>query len=276
MSHPFWSQLEARLHDQINRIDAVAGLCVRDLTTGDQIAVNGDHLFPTASTIKLHVLTQLFVQADAGKLDLAETLDGADWRVPGSGIISYLDDARTFTLRDYATMMIVLSDNSATNLIIDKVGIDAVNAMLDELELPRTRLRRKMFDMQAGQEDNENVATPAELVTMLGLLHAGRPTESAARQALTVLQKPKSSFIQRVLFYSDLVIANKPGWTSGIRSDAGIIYLPRRPYALAVMLSYGYARPEQMDTAMTDLIRTVHEHMSCLDASNRFGHAVFG
>jgi beta-lactamase class A len=269
-----WAGLEERLYVVTEAVNAVVGLCVHDLITGEGVSIHGDEIFPTASTIKLHVLTQLFLQAERGDLELSQPMASAPWHTGGSGVLAYLSDQPQLTLRDLATLMIVASDNSAANLCIDQAGMAAVNAMLDELGLTQTRLRRKMMDHIAGRADEENVATPIELVRMLRFLYHDLPTQSVACQALDVLRKPKRSFISPALPIG-MAVASKAGWSAGVRCDAGIVFQSRRPYALAIMLKYGMDPPEQLDAVMVDLARKIHVTMAQLREFNAFGHAVF-
>ncbi len=270
----FWQQLHTRVEKQIAAIDAVVGFCIHDLSTGLGFEINGSMRFPTASTIKIHILTQLYQEATLGTLDLDQPVDWEPWRTGGSGVLSYLDDAPTLSLRDAANLMIIASDNTATNLCIDTVGIHAVNALLDDLGLEKTRLQRKMMDSQAGRAGQENVATPVELVRMLRLLYRDLPSAAVAQQVLRVLRKPKSGFIDQVVA-DGIEVANKPGWTSGVRCDAGIVYQSRAPYALAIMLKYGNGTPEALDAAIIGLARTAADAIAILDRSNAFGHGVF-
>src|SRR5207302_9240070 len=111
-------------------------------------------IFPQASSIKITVLAELYRQAQQGKLKLTDlyTVQASDL-VPDSDIMNGLTPGVTkITLRDLATIMVAVSDNSATNVLIDRVGMDNVNSMLDSLGLSHTRLRRKMMDLKAAAE----------------------------------------------------------------------------------------------------------------------------
>ena len=270
----YWNQLHKRMTDQIADIDGLVGLCVYDLNSGNGFSINGDEAFPTASTIKIHVLTQLFLQAELGNLNLDDQISSVPWNTGGSGVLAYLDDAPELTLRDLANLMIVASDNSATNVCIDSVGIQSVNALLDDLGLEQTRLRRKMMDGEASRGDQDNVSTPSELVQMLRLLYHDLPNASVAQKTLHVLRKPKSGFIDRVVPPA-IEVANKPGWNKGVRCDAGIVYLQRHPYVMAIMMKYGSGTPESLDAMIASLARTVHSAMITLEQSNAFGQIVY-
>ena len=142
------------------------------------------------------------------------------------------------TLRDLATMMVAVSDNSATNVLIDRVGMDNVNAFLSKLGLRDTRLRRKMMDLNAAAEGRENVSTPNEMLALLQALYRGEIlNKEMTADFFKVLSTHKESFIPRDL-PDDLKIANKPGELEGVRNDSGVIFLKKRPYILCVMTTY--------------------------------------
>src|SRR6266576_4587835 len=132
-----WQKLEASIAEVDRNLDGVLGVAIEDLTTGQKYLLHADEVFPQASSIKIAVLAELYHQAQQGKLKLTDlyTLQSSDL-VGGSGIASALTPGVTrLTLRDVAALMISVSDNSATNIIIDRVGMENVNALLDSLGL---------------------------------------------------------------------------------------------------------------------------------------------
>ena len=124
--------------------------------------------FPTASSIKVAVLYELFRQADEGKIDLAEVTRPPLPRVRGGGVLQELGDQVSLTWRDLAVLMIGWSDNEAANRLIDKVGMDAVDRRMTALALPGVRLRRKMMDLEAARRGDENVAHPGRAASADG------------------------------------------------------------------------------------------------------------
>ena len=171
-----WQKLEANINDVDHNLDGVLGVAILDLSSGQKFLLHGDDVFPQASSIKMAVLAELYRQAQAGKLKLTDlyTVQAADL-VPDSDIMDGLTPGVTrITLRDLATMMIAVSDNSATNVLIDRVGMENVNALMDSLGLAHTRLRRKMMDLKAASEGRENISTPAEMMTLLEDLYRGK------------------------------------------------------------------------------------------------------
>jgi len=235
-----WQKMEHEIQQVTQNLDGGMGVVVKDLTSNQTIAVLPDEVFPTASSIKIAVLAELYRQAQQGKLKLTDVyVVQASDIVPDSSIMEGLTPGVTkITLRDLATMMVAVSDNSATNVLIDRVGMENVNAMLDSLSLAHTRLRRKMMDLRAASEGRENIATPRELGTLLELIYRGKVlNKESTDDFFVVLSTHKSSWIPRDL-PEDLKIANKPGELEGVRNDIGLVFLNKRPYILSVMSSY--------------------------------------
>jgi beta-lactamase class A len=142
------------------------------------------------------------------------------------------------TLRDLATMMVAVSDNSATNVLIDRVGMDNVNGMLDALGLSHTRLRRKMMDLDAAKQGRENISTPREMMTLLDVIYHNKVlNKENASDFFKMLSTNKDSWIPRDL-PADVKSANKPGSLEGVRNDSGIVFVEGRPYAICVMTAF--------------------------------------
>lgn len=275
MTHLLWQRLEANLQEQIAGFPGVAGIAAKDLTSNLSISINADEIFPTASTIKIHILTQLLVRAAAGEVDLQERIlvPPAQY-VGGSGVIAYLEGPVELTLLNLAVLMIITSDNTATNLCLERAGLEATNALLQNLGLTQTKVRRKMVDHVAAVRNQENVSTPAELVTMFELLHTGQPSPAVAERCLEILKKPKQGFLDRAL-PSDVPHANKPGYVANVCCDAGLVYLPRRPYIVAIMTKYGLGSTEEQERFIVDCAQTVHQTMDSLSKSNSYGRSVY-
>lgn len=235
-----WQKLEASIQDVDVHLDGVMGVAIEDITTGDHIFVRPDEVFAQASSIKIAVLADLYLQAQQGKLKLTDlyTVQSSDL-VPDSDIMGGLTPGVTrITLRDLATMMVAVSDNSATNVLIDRVGMENVNAMLDSLGLAHTRLRRKMMDLAAAKEGRENVSSPREMMTLLGAIYRGKVlNKESAADFFKVLSTNKDSWIPRDL-PAGLKIANKPGELEAVRNDSGLVFVEGRPYIICVMTSF--------------------------------------
>ena len=235
-----WQKLESGINDADRSLDGVLGVAILDLNTGKKFLLHADEVFPQASSIKIAVLAELYRQAQDGKLKLTDlyTVQASDL-VADSDIMNGLTPGVTrITLRDLATMMIAVSDNSATNVLIDRVGMENVNARMDSLGLAHTRLRRKMMDLKAAGEGRENVSTPAEMMALLENLYRGKVlNQQMTTDFFKMLSTHKDSFIPRDL-PEGLKIANKPGELEGVRNDSGIVFVENRPYVICVMTTY--------------------------------------
>jgi beta-lactamase class A len=142
------------------------------------------------------------------------------------------------TNRDLATIMVAVSDNSATNVLIDRVGMGNVVTLASSLGLPHTQLRRKMMDLAAAAAGRENISTPREMMQLLEQIYRGKVIAAPLLEDFfAVLATPKDSFLPRDL-PADVRIANKPGELEGVRNDSGIVFLKGRPYVIAVMTTY--------------------------------------
>lgn len=235
-----WMKLEKSILDVDRNLDGVMGVAIVDLTDGHKYLLHANDVFAQASSIKICVLAELYRQAQQGKLKLTDlyTVNAADL-VQDSDIMGGLTPGVTrITLRDLATMMVAVSDNSATNVLIDRVGMDNVNAFLTAQGLHETKLRRKMMDLKAAGEGRENVSTPNEMLSLLQALYRGQIlNKEMTDDFFKVLSTHKDSWIPRDL-PDDLKIANKPGALEGVRNDSGVIFVDKRPYILCVMTTY--------------------------------------
>jgi beta-lactamase class A len=235
-----WQKLESSIHDVDQQLDGVMGVAIEDLSNGDHFFLREDEVFAQASSIKITVLANLYLQAQEGKLKLADlyTVQASDL-VADSDIMGGLTPGVTrVTLRDLATMMVAVSDNSATNVLIDRLGMQNVNAMLDSLALTHTRLRRKMMDLQAAKEGRENISTPREMMALLDTIYGGKLlNKESTADFFKILSTNKDSWIPRDL-PADLKIANKPGSLEAVRNDSGIVFVEGRPYVICVMTAF--------------------------------------
>ena len=269
-----WEQLNERVGEMIYTFPGIAGCCVKSMTDGNMISVNGDVEFPIASTIKIPILLQLLVLDEKSELDINELVDITPEVIyPGSGIISYLEGPVRLSILDIAILMIIVSDNTSTNLCIDYAGIDKTNDMLRSLGVDNITLRRKMQDTESVVANRENVGTPDDCVLLLEHLYNGKPTQNSAERCLSILKKTKKSILNRVI-PPEIPLANKPGGMAKVRCDAGIVYLSRYPYAVSIQTSFSEIEPEDQESFIVELGSMIHSVMSVLDSSNDYGQGI--
>ena len=262
-----------RLKQIADRLDGVMGYFVVDLTSGERFGLRENETFPTASTIKLSILYELFKQVDAGKvkLDVPEALPAAA-RAGGSGLVGELTSPQ-LSLRDHAILMILISDNTATNVLIDRLGMPAIQARIDGLGFKHTKLRRRMMDTDAARRGDENVSSPAEVTRLLELFQKGEGLTPASRDAaLDILTKPKSTAFTRTL-PSGLRIASKPGGLDGVQVDAGLRDAQRTPYIAAFMTTF-LSKDSEGGEAIGEASRAVFDYFDRIGAEGSYGRRI--
>ena len=271
--------LHRKLTTEIEKIatnlDGVMGVAIRDLTTDEEILLNANMSFPTGSSIKIPVLIELHKQAAAGKYKLTDQrwLERTD-KVGGSGVINnFGDHTSQLSLNDLAVLMVVLSDNTATNMLIDQTGMANVNATLDQLGLKEIRLQRKMIDLAASGRGDENIATPFAAMELMAKLYKGEAvSRKLSDDVLTFLKLRKGSPIPK-LIPGNIVIANKPGGIEGVACDWAIVYVPNRPFAITVMTNYN-GETANAEDAISQIAKLAYDHFARLARSTEYGARV--
>jgi beta-lactamase class A len=264
-----------QLRDIGTNLNGIMGIAAKDLISGEEILLNENLIFPQASAIKIPILIELYKQAEAGKIDLNKKLVlEKKVKVGGSGLLKELgDNSVEMSLRDYAVLMILVSDNTATNLIIDLVGMNNVNQSLKSWGLEKTELRRKMMDIRAAARDDENISTPREAMILLEKLYRGELlNEKHTADMIEILKKPKSTAIRKLL-PSNIQIADKPGGVEAAVCCNGIVYLPHRPYVVCLMTKY-LKSEEEGNEAIAHASLVVYDYFYRLSCSNSYGRRV--
>jgi beta-lactamase class A len=265
-----WAKFAATVAEADRGFDGVVGVAIKDLTDGRTWAHNGDIVMPTASMIKIAILAELYRQDRLGESYLVDAKDV----VPSSAIVAGLTPGVTkLTLRDLATMMMAVSDNAATNVLIDRLGMDRVNELLGSLGLSQTKLRRKMIDLAAARAGRENVATPSETVTLVEAIFRHRIVpKPKGDDLIQVLGTPKDSDIGRLL-PSGVRIATKTGSLDGVRAEGGIVFAEGRPFAIAVMTTYA-ADERAADRIISDVALAAFRLFDRLGRSSDYGRII--
>jgi beta-lactamase class A len=251
------------LYDEIVKetrgFEKVLGVAVKHLRTGEGASFNGDELFPTASVFKVPVIVELYRQAEAGRLSLDDkmVLKEAE-KVPGSGILKELSEGLEVTVRDLSRLMMILSDNTATDMIVERVGKDNVNATMRRLGLNKTVVvadcRDLLFDLVGANDlpddektldrylqlakagankgawslgtERNDVTTPLEMNRLLGLIVEGEAVGRAGCDAILATMEKCQTGEYRVPKYlpaEKVKMYRKTGSLPGIRNDVGVI-----------------------------------------------------
>ncbi len=263
-----------RLDEIARNLDGVMGYSIVDVTADERFARLDSQVFPTASTIKLGILYELFRQADEGRLRLDEELRLNRARAVPGGILFQLRTP-VLSMLDYANLMVIESDNTATNVLIEKLGMAAVTARMAGLGLQNTRLRRYMIDTEAARQGRENVSTPAELARLLGVLLKGEGLKAdSGAEAIRILEKEKPSPIRRAV-PERVAIASKSGELEGVRADTAIVRLKNRPFIIVAMTNW-LADDVAGEAAIQELAHVAYQYFARLDAGSEYGRRLGG
>jgi beta-lactamase class A len=232
----------ARLHRTLDSIAAahrgVVGYAVHNLDTGERLALRGDEPFPTASLIKVPILVTLFDLVEKGEIALDDRIRVLKIdKVPGSGVLQFLHDGIEITVRDAAWLMVTVSDNTATNLLLDKVAIRRVWQKMEALGLPRTKVHSKSFQrftsvaMDSSVKYGLGVTTPDEMAGLFALLANGKAVSPAADSVMLRMleQNTNGELLRR--FTTGAPLAHKDGAGDQIRTNCGLFRLQSRVVA---------------------------------------------
>ena len=245
MPHPELT-LERRIDAELCGLDAKMCVYADDLH-GHVVERGADDEFESASTIKIYILGCLYAQAEAGKASLdAELTYEARHFVDGSGLIRSLGEGARLRARDVATLMIVVSDNIATNMLIDYLGLDTINAFIRSIGCTHTKLHRSL--RSDNWSEKLGTITPRDMGRFFALLAKGELVSPQASDAMRNVfrQQHYNTMLTHDFpqFYLDceetgepelIWVASKSGSMNACRNDGGIIHTPYGEYVIVLM-----------------------------------------
>jgi D-alanyl-D-alanine carboxypeptidase (penicillin-binding protein 5/6)/beta-lactamase class A len=270
------ADLEGRIAPLAKAHKGKVAVAVKHLKTGESYYLAADDAMPTASLIKLPVMVETYWQAGEGRADLKKTLTlRKQDKVPGSGILTqHFSDGATFPLRDAVRLMIVFSDNTATNMVLDQVGIPSTNERMAKLGLKNTRVNAKVFkgsttsiDPAATKKFGLGSTTAREMVQLLELIDAGKAVSpEACKEMLGHLKACDDKEKMTRFLPPGTVVAHKTGSVNSSKTDAGIVYTKSGPVALCVLTDGNDDKRWVADNAAQVLIgkvaREVYDHFA--------------
>ncbi len=248
---PATENLQPELQKLSNEFGGILGLVAKNLQTGEVIALNSTRKFPTASVIKLPVLVEFFYQVAEGKINPAtEVVLDDSIKKAGSGVLQYFAGSSRIKLIDAATLMIIVSDNTATNLVIDALGtthaarLQAVNGRMQSLGLQNTRLSNKLMSWKTKTDSPESirygigVSTPEDMLLLLEKMYRGELiSPEYSKQMVDILKNQQyDSMIPRYLSATQhqIQVAHKTGAVTAVRTDVGIVYSELGDFVISI------------------------------------------
>jgi beta-lactamase class A len=251
--------IDHRIQAAIRDFPGSVNLYAMNLDTGLSYGLRADAPVPTASTIKLPIMVELFAEAEEGRLDWNQKLVLNDQdKISGSGVLTELSAGDALPIRDLMHLMIVVSDNTATNLILDRIGGNAVNVRMAQLGLKQTAVMRKIMQTRLfpdpnvkphpeGLTDEGNKpgndrwgtgrSSPRDMVRVLQKLYRGELVSKAASGEMIAVLKRQHDHDGIGRDKKDTVIASKSGALDHLRSDVAIVYSPHGPVAMAITVN---------------------------------------
>jgi beta-lactamase class A len=270
VQHLLEDKMFSRIRDYDAALRGSLGVATIDLTSGRVFVYNGEAVFPTASSIKIPILVEMFRAVKRGEFQLSDriTIQPSD-AVGGSGLLQKAlgEGPQQLTVRDLIAAMIEHSDNTATNRCIAMAKMERVNRMLADLGFRTIRLRRVMMDSAAARRGDENVASPVEMAHFVEMLYRGKLADAdAAQQMIGVLKLVKASM--RAAIPPEVALASKPGDLPGVECETGIVYLTGRPFILSIFSTF----LDEGVHPVREITKIVFDYFSKLDASNPYGN----
>lgn len=269
------SKLEDRLLPLIQSHDGQVAVSVRHLGNGEAYAYRDTEPMPTASLIKFPVMIEAYRQAAEGKIDLAKMVTlTKDDKVPGSGILTqHFSDGATVSVRDAIRMMIVWSDNTATNLVVDQIGLPATATTMEQMGFPNTKIHAKVFRRDTSifpdrsKQFGLGSTTAADMVRLLEQLHQKKlVNEKASTDMLAHLLACEDREKFPRFLPAGTKIAHKTGSVDAVRTDAGIIFSPAGPIALCVLTNENKDKTWTIENAgnrlCADVAKAVYDHFN--------------
>lgn len=211
-----------------------AGVAWRHVPSGAEAAVGATESFEAASLVKLPILVELFRRVEAGELKPSDELVfDEEFRVGGSGVLKDRPAGTKVRIDELARLMIVESDNAATDMLLEKLGPDRVEAEMQRLGLRDTTVRRRIFDFAAIDQGRDNLTSPADIARLLGLI--ARDEVPGARAMRDILAGQKRKDMIPAGLPPGTPVAHKTGELTGVLHDAGIVSAPGGDYVVVLM-----------------------------------------
>jgi beta-lactamase class A len=273
---------------ELNRLakqhHGVMGLSVMDPKTGDMFAINGDESFPSASLVKLAVMVDVYYRVSEGQLRLADPLTFLDIdRTGGSGVLQFLTAPLELRVWDALFLMITLSDNTATNLLLAKLPPRSVTERMRSLGLPRTQIFVRVnadpqdsFAPDSARAYGLGVTTPNEIAALLTKLYRHElvnPTSSDEMMSVLSHQFYREGLPRHLP--PGVEVAHKTGTLPAARNDCGIVYGPTRHFVICVMTKDNadrrWTRDNEAERLIGDVTRTVYDALNPTVTTNGSG-----
>jgi len=235
-----WISLKQRVYNEMAKFKADAGIVIKDLDMGWEISFNKDKLFPSASLAKVPIMAACFLASGQGRLNLEQkiTLKSAD-KLNGSGVLKYMPAGSVFTVEKLISLMICDSDNTATNILTNLLGIEYLNDAFKGFGLKNTNLSRRVADYRLRRRGVENYTTAEDMAFLLEKIYTRSLVNKDVSEKCIGLLKTQR-IADRIPKYMpvEIIVAHKTGLERGVCHDAGIVFTKKGDFLICVLTKH--------------------------------------
>jgi len=238
-----WQELQQRVKAEISQFKGEVGIVIKDLQTGQEFSYEKNKLFPSASLAKIPLMVVCFLAADQGgiKLDRNIALKSSD-KLTGSGVLKDMPSGTIFSVERLIGLMIYDSDNTATNIVTNLLGIDYLNNTFKYFGLRNTDLSRKIADYRSRDKGIENYTTAEDMALLLDQIYRRRlGNKNVSDQCISMLKLTRMN--DRIPKYlpPEITVAHKTGLENGVCHDAGIVFTRKGDFIIVVLTKHANA-----------------------------------
>jgi len=256
-------QLKKEVKEKIKKFPGKVGLVIYETGTGKKIGINTDEVFESASLVKIPIMLEVYNRMRDGKITEDDLVMLRDYhKVGGSGVLKNRKSGTKWKVSKLIELMIEESDNTATDMLIELLGMKAIEKSAKEHGMKDTTLRRKIYAFEEIDRGKDNLTTPQDMFLILKELYEGEKIESKYRaKMLNILKGQKRNDIIPRHLPKNVECAHKTGGLAGTLHDCGIVYPARgNPYIL-VLMSKNVADEELAKDIFADISKMVHRHL---------------
>ncbi|MCM8800266.1 MAG: class A beta-lactamase-related serine hydrolase [Candidatus Omnitrophica bacterium] len=253
-------ELESQILEEVKNFKQKVAIVIVDLKTGYKIILNEKVIFPAASLIKIPIMGCVYCADKEKILDLKQKVILKDLdKTPGSGILKNFKEGSIFSVEELVNFMIVWSDNTATNILIDLLGFDYLNKCFKILGLKDTTISRKILDNKAKQEGKENYTSAFDMSYILIKFYKKNfLNKSISQKCLSLLKQQKIRDRIAALLPDSVVVANKTGLEKGICHDVGIIFGKKANILISVLTSHDFKNSQPVKNFISHIAAKVY------------------
>lgn len=257
-----WLILEQSLSQQINSFNGESGILIKDLQSNWEISFNKDKLFPSASIVKIPIMVSCFYAMQNGKLkyDSAIRLKSAD-KASGSGVLKNMPTGKEISVAELLELMITKSDNTAANMLIDRLGFEYLNKSFKSYGVKNTNLSRKMVDFKSRSQGIENYTTAEDIALVLEKIYRGEIiNQEVSKQCIDLLKKQKINDRIPKHLPEEVVVAHKTGLERFVCHDAGIVYTPNGDFIICALIKHSKTTSKSAKEFIANVAEIAYQH----------------